>query len=127
MLDLKGEELGWAMYDPHGPLSLRMVSLEKKPPNAAFFEQQVKRAVALRQGLNLEGTTAYRLINGEGDFLPGLVCDVYGSTSLTTGGDLVRIELAEPAWAVTPGQAGVLYDSKEGFILAGGKIRLAVS
>lgn len=50
-----------------------------------------------------------------------------GSTSLTTGGDLVRIELAEPAWAVTPGQAGVLYDSKEGFILAGGKIRLAVS
>lgn len=50
-----------------------------------------------------------------------------GSTSLTTGGDLVRIELAEPAWAVTPGQAGVLYDSKEGFILAGGKIRLAGS
>jgi 23S rRNA (cytosine1962-C5)-methyltransferase len=82
VLDLKGEELGWAMYDPHGPLSLRMVSLEKKPPNAAFFEQQVKRAVALRQGLNLEGTTAYRLINGEGDFLPGLVCDVYGATAV---------------------------------------------
>lgn len=40
-------------------------------------------------------------------------------------GDLVRVELNEPAWAVTPGQAGVLYDSKEGYILAGGKIRLS--
>lgn len=82
VLDLKGEELGWAMYDPHGPLSLRMVSLEKKPPNAAFFEKQVQRAVDLRNGLNLEGTSAYRLINGEGDFLPGLVCDIYGSTAV---------------------------------------------
>ena len=36
----------------------------------------------------------------------------------------VRIELAEPAWAVTPGQAGVLYDRERGFIIAGGKIRL---
>ncbi len=82
VLDLKGEELGWAMYDPHGPLSLRMVSLEKKPPNAAFFEKQLLRAVDLRKNLNLEGTTAYRLINGEGDFLPGLVCDVYGPTAV---------------------------------------------
>ena len=70
------------MYDPHGPLSLRMVSLEKKPPNAAFFEKQLLRAVDLRKNLNLEGTTAYRLINGEGDFLPGLVCDIYGPTAV---------------------------------------------
>jgi 23S rRNA (cytosine1962-C5)-methyltransferase len=52
----------------------------------------VKRAVALRQGLNLEGTTAYRLINGEGDFLPGLVCDVYGSTALTTSGSTAVVQ-----------------------------------
>lgn len=37
---------------------------------------------------------------------------------------LLRIELDSPAWAVTPGQAGVLYDCEGGFILAGGKIRL---
>ena len=37
---------------------------------------------------------------------------------------LLRIELDSPAWAVTPGQAGVLYDLDGGFILAGGKIRL---
>ncbi|MBS0618460.1 MAG: tRNA 2-thiouridine(34) synthase MnmA [Spirochaetes bacterium] len=37
----------------------------------------------------------------------------------------LRIELETPAWAVTPGQAGVLYDREGGFILAGGKIRLS--
>ena len=36
----------------------------------------------------------------------------------------LRIELDSPAWAVTPGQAGVLYDRDGGFIIAGGKIRL---
>lgn len=82
VLDQKGEELGWAMYDPHGPLSLRMVSLEKKPPNQAFYERQLQRALELRVGLNLAATTAYRLINGEGDFLPGLVCDVYAETAV---------------------------------------------
>ncbi|AFM11508.1 class I SAM-dependent rRNA methyltransferase [Turneriella parva] len=92
VLDLKGEELGWAMYDPHGPLSLRMVSLEKKPPNAAFFEQQLLRAAQLRRDLNLTDTTAYRLINGEGDLLPGLVCDIYGSTSLTTSGSTAVVQ-----------------------------------
>jgi tRNA-specific 2-thiouridylase len=39
----------------------------------------------------------------------------------------LRIELDAPAWAVTPGQAGVLYDRDSGFILAGGKIRLSVN
>ncbi len=39
-------------------------------------------------------------------------------------GDLLRVELDAPAWAVTPGQAGVLYDRDGGFIIAGGKIRL---
>jgi hypothetical protein len=26
--------------------------------------------------------TGYRLLNGEGDLLPGLVCDVYGNTAV---------------------------------------------
>ena len=82
VLDSKGDELGWAIYDPHGPLSLRMLSLEKKPPNAAYFDQQLQRAFTLRTNLNLENTTAFRLINGEADFLPGLVCDIYGPTAV---------------------------------------------
>lgn len=82
VLDMKGDELGWAIYDPHGPLSLRMLSLEKKPPNFAYFEKQLQRAADLRTNLNLTDTNAYRLINGEGDFLPGLVCDRYDSVAV---------------------------------------------
>lgn len=82
VLDSKGDELGWAIYDPHGPLSLRMLSLEKKPPNTAYFDKQLQRALDLRKNLNLDNTTAFRLINGEADFLPGLVCDIYGPTAV---------------------------------------------
>jgi len=34
----------------------------------------------------------------------------------------VLVEMDEPAWAITPGQAAVCYDEDEGFILVGGKI-----
>ena len=38
----------------------------------------IERAVAFRQTLFGQETTAYRLINGEGDFIPGLIVDKYG-------------------------------------------------
>lgn len=36
----------------------------------------------------------------------------------------LRVEFESPAWAITPGQAGVLFHPEDGYILAGGKIRL---
>ena len=50
VLDAKGE-LGWAIYDPHGPLSLRFISCEKAPPSAAFLEKRFARALELRRGI----------------------------------------------------------------------------
>lgn len=81
VLDNKGE-LAWAIYDPHGPLSLRILSLEKTPPLQLFLEKQFARALALRKNIISPQTTAYRLFNGEGDLLPGLVCDMYGETAV---------------------------------------------
>ena len=81
VLDAKGE-LGWAIYDPHGPLSLRMLSTEKPPPSFPVITRRFERAFALRQSVRSEQTTAYRLFNGEGDLLPGLVCDIYGPTAV---------------------------------------------
>ncbi len=83
--DAKGE-LAWAIYDPHSPLSLRILSLDPAPPNQSFFEKRFSRALALRRPLQsaarTEKTDAYRLFNGEGDLLPGLVCDVYASVAV---------------------------------------------
>ena len=79
--DGKGE-LAWAIFDPHGPLSLRILSTEKAPPSAKFFERRFSRALSLRDGVRSDVTSAYRLFNGEGDLLPGLVCDVYGKVAV---------------------------------------------
>jgi len=82
VFDAKGEELAWAIYDPHGPLCLRILSTASAPPNATFFEQRFLRALALRKGVQTDKTNAFRLFNGEGDLLPGLVCDIYDSVAV---------------------------------------------
>ncbi len=81
--DAKGE-LAWAIYDPHGPLALRIISTSSAPPSMAngFFTNRFSRALALRSALRNEETTAFRLFNGEGDLVPGLVCDVYGAVAV---------------------------------------------
>jgi 23S rRNA (cytosine1962-C5)-methyltransferase len=79
--DTKGE-LAWAIYDPHGPLSLRILSTERAAPNRQFFEKRFARAYGFRKNVRSEATNAYRLFNGEGDLLPGLVCDVYDGTAV---------------------------------------------
>lgn len=81
VFDAKGE-LGWALYDPHSPLSLRILSTEKAPPATGLFKKRFQRAYDLRTGVRSDATTAYRLFNGEGDLLPGLVCDIYGSVAV---------------------------------------------
>ena len=49
-----------------------------------FYAERVQAALNLRKSLSLlrEDNNAFRLVHGEGDFLPGLVVDVYGSTAV---------------------------------------------
>lgn len=81
--DAKGD-LAWAIFDPHSPLALRILSTESAPPSFTngFFHRRFERALRLRDGVRSENTTAFRLFNGEGDLLPGLVCDVYGDVAI---------------------------------------------
>lgn len=81
VIDAKGE-LAWAIYDPSSPLSLRILSTEKSAPSPAFFEKRFNRAYELRAGVRSDFTNSYRLFNGEGDLLPGLVCDIYDTTAV---------------------------------------------
>lgn len=80
--DQKGKFLAWALYDPSGPLALRVLSLEKKPPGAPYFKGLLLKAKERRSFLDFERTSGYRLLNGEGDRLPGLVCDIYDQTAV---------------------------------------------
>lgn len=80
--DSKGKFLSWCVYDPLSPLALRILSLEKKPPTEAFFKDLFLQAVKRREHFDRSQTNAFRLINGEGDRLPGFICDVYGEVAV---------------------------------------------
>ncbi|MEM7646301.1 MAG: class I SAM-dependent rRNA methyltransferase [Pseudomonadota bacterium] len=82
VLDKKGKPLAWAIYSPKSTLALRIISIEKKPPNAAYFAKQIEKTHAWKKSHFTEDTNCYRLINGEGDGLPGFVCDIYGSLAV---------------------------------------------
>ncbi len=82
VIDSKNEPLAWAYYDPHSPLCLRILSLEKKPPTFELFESRFAMALELRRSVISSNTDSYRLFNGEGDHLPGLICDIYNQVAV---------------------------------------------
>ncbi|MFH1790931.1 MAG: class I SAM-dependent rRNA methyltransferase [Candidatus Omnitrophota bacterium] len=72
------EFLGLAYFNRKSSITGRMICFENVSPEDAV-QAAVKRARELRSKLFDNGTNAYRLINGEGDGMPGLIVDVYGS------------------------------------------------
>lgn len=80
--DQKNDLIGWGIYSPQSPLAFRLLSLDKNPPNAKLYEELLTKALLLRASLNSEQTNAFRLVNGEGDLMPGFICDVYGSVAV---------------------------------------------
>lgn len=67
-----------------GSIAVRMLSFDDTPVDTGFFRTRLAEALRLRQTLGLmrPDNTAFRLVHGEGDFLPGLVIDIYGHTAV---------------------------------------------
>ena len=89
VIDERGTFLGRGFYSPGSAIAVRILSRDDTSITNALLEQRIDDAIALRSGVlglgTLKGpggpdgsTTAYRLINSEGDGLPGLIVDVYG-------------------------------------------------
>ncbi len=87
-----------------------------------FWHRRLQAAYRLRQTLRLTdtpSTTCYRLVHGEGDNLPGLVIDIYGTTAViqahSVGMYLVRHQLAHALRAVYgPERLHAVYDKSSG-------------
>lgn len=63
-----------------GSIAIKILSFEDVEINYGFMVERVRKAVELRRlcGLFDDGdTTIFRLVNGEGDFLPSLIADYY--------------------------------------------------
>lgn len=80
--DSRRRFLAIGLYDPESPIRLRV--LRHASPaliDEVWFHERLARAVQHRTPLIADkSTTAYRLVHGENDGLPGLVVDRYAGT-----------------------------------------------
>lgn len=67
-----------------GSIALRVLSFEDVEIDALFWKQRLAAALDVRRSIGVarEDNTIYRLVHGEGDFLPGLVIDMYGGLAV---------------------------------------------
>ena len=67
-----------------GSIAVRILTFDDKEIDEQFFTQRLLQAFKVRLSLGLlrPDNNAFRLVHGEGDFLPGLVVDVYGNTAV---------------------------------------------
>lgn len=67
-----------------GSIAVRLLKFGDSDLPEDFFPRRLMSAFGLRKTLNLIrfDNNCFRLVHGEGDFLPGLVIDIYGDTAV---------------------------------------------
>jgi len=84
VLDAEGRFLGRG-HCQIGSIAVRVLTFADEPVDAHWWAGRLAAARRLRAALGLVDnprTNCYRLVHGEGDGLPGLVVDIYGSTAV---------------------------------------------
>ena len=75
--DFSGRFLGYGYINPDVNIAIRLLSFRKDiKPTPDLIRERIKNAYEYRKRLNIP-SNAYRLVHSEGDFLPGLIVDVY--------------------------------------------------
>ncbi|MCQ2311698.1 MAG: class I SAM-dependent rRNA methyltransferase [Paludibacteraceae bacterium] len=121
-----GQTLGVGHYQV-GSIAVRILEFGVSQLPKDFYPKRIAAAYQLRQALGLtmvHGTSSngkcnntYRLVHGEGDFLPGLVIDIYNDTAVmqahSVGMHLVRAEIAQAVTDTIPEVKAVYYKSDD--------------
>jgi 23S rRNA (cytosine1962-C5)-methyltransferase len=80
-------------------IRVRVVTWKKESIDRAFFSRRLSQALSARERYLSATTNAYRLINGEGDFLPGLIVDRYDDFLVcqffTAGMEMFKADIVE--------------------------------
>jgi 23S rRNA (cytosine1962-C5)-methyltransferase len=111
-----GEFLGTGHYQI-GSIAVRIVSFREVPIDMTFWTEKILSAWNLRKASGLAGnpeTNVFRLVNAEGDGMPGLVADYYNGVAVmqshSIGMYLQRHEIAEAMHAVLGDSLVAVYD-----------------
>lgn len=118
--DSKGNFIALGHYQPSS-ISVRIISFEKVDIDKDFWRRKIENAIRLRKTLGLylnSKTNTFRLIHGEGDTMPGLIVDIYGSTAViqchSVGMYQIRQILAEIIVEQFEGAIKSVYDKSTG-------------
>lgn len=68
-----------------GTITVRVLSFDDIAIDHSFWQQRMQSALSMRESIgvaNNPDNNTYRLIHGEGDNLPGLIIDCYGTTAV---------------------------------------------
>ncbi len=80
----KDEFLGSGHYQD-ASIAVRILSFKEENIGESFFIERLQAAVDIRSGLGLSddpSTNVFRLVNAEGDGLPGLIIDYYNGAAI---------------------------------------------
>lgn len=94
-----GDILATGYYNSESAIAVRVLTFGKGPFDISLLKQRMIQAIQYRSELQNESTDSYRLINSEGDFLPGLIVDKFGDglvlQILTAGMERLRSAITE--------------------------------
>lgn len=109
VFDAAGAPLGVGFYSPRSQILVRMLDAGAATADRAFFAARLAEAVALRQSVLPPDTTGYRLVNAEGDGIPGWTVDRFGDVLVSqvtvSGLEAVRSEAYAALAETLPGLA----------------------
>ena len=99
VLDAAGATLGHGYCNPATTIAVRMLALGGEPGPAEIIGWRMERAWKLRESVIGADTDCYRMLNGDGDGLSGVVVDRYGDVAvvqlLTAGAERMRNEIVK--------------------------------
>ena len=111
-----------------GSIAVRILAFGVEQLPKDFWRERIRAAYQVRQTLGLtdvrrdhvrctKENNTFRLIHGEGDFLPGLIVDVYAETAViqahSVGMHVCRKEIAEAILAEVPQVQNIYYKSDD--------------
>ena len=83
VVNRKKQFVARGLYDARSPIAVRVATLNRDEPiDDQFVRARLQVALTLRQTLLPKAVSAFRWCSGEGDFLPGIVVDLYARTAV---------------------------------------------
>jgi len=84
-----GRPVGLGFFNGQSDISFRLLTADSSTNiDRDFWKLRIESALSLRRRIIPPGTNAYRLINAEGDGMPGLVVDRYAEVLVITIGTM---------------------------------------